>query len=284
MSQLRVSARTRAPDGASIDTEPKPGARFNPGRFSDALTQDFFPTGFGAGTRRGFESQALIEWLTKKHGEDKRSVDLAARLQTCKIGRRCQSLACPKCSAALQALSAATIGSFLSSHLDREKIVCVSVVPHDGEIPKGNLSADQHQRATRRWKDRLGRADVPWFLGATDWSFNQHQDERYEPAWQEHFYGFTVTDDPRKLKKRLLGQFSATDAIPRPVRVTTWDGDLTAIDYMLKPMFWRRIGTDEGSRFAKTLSGKRECRATDKQPLKSSEKRELLLHLDEIGI
>jgi hypothetical protein len=53
---------------------------------------------------------------------------------------------------------------------------------------------------------------------------------------------------------------------------------------MLKSDFRRRIGTDEGERFGKDGTGKRECRATDKQPLRSSQKHELLLHLDEIGL
>jgi hypothetical protein len=53
---------------------------------------------------------------------------------------------------------------------------------------------------------------------------------------------------------------------------------------MLKPEFWRRIGTDDAQRFDKTNSGQRSCRATDKQPLPSARKRELLLHLDQIGL
>jgi hypothetical protein len=39
-----------------------------------------------------------------------------------------------------------------------------------------------------------------------------------------------------------------------------------------------------GERFDKSNDGTRSCRATDKQPLRSSQKRELLLHLDAIGL
>jgi hypothetical protein len=158
------------------------------------------------------------------------------------------------------------------------------VVPTDGMTPKGKLSSGQHARSVRRWKDALARAGVTWFLGATDWSFNEHASGRYPPGWQEHFYGFTVTDDPAQLKKKLKDRFPPTDAIPRPVRVEAWDGDPAAIRYMLKPVFWRRIATDEGQRHDKDSAEKRECRATDKQPLKSSQKHELLMLLDEIGI
>ncbi len=72
--------------------------------------------------------------------------------------------------------------------------------------------------------------------------------------------------------------------IPRPVKVQEWDGKKRPIRYMLKPEFWRRIGTDDGERFDKANGEQRSCRATDKQPLRSSQKRELLLHLDQIGL
>jgi hypothetical protein len=162
--------------------------------------------------------------------------------------------------------------------------VCVSVVPADGIINSGQLSAAQHQRNTRRWKEALGRAGVTWFIGGSDWSFNEHQDDRYRRHIAHHFYGFTSTTDPDDLRKRLQAQFPKTDAIPRPVKVQSWDGDRKAIRYMIKANFRRRIGSDEGQRFNKANGKNRSCRATDKQPLRSSQKRELLSHLDQIGL
>jgi hypothetical protein len=86
------------------------------------------------------------------------------------------------------------------------------------------------------------------------------------------------------LKKRLQAQFPKTDAIPRPVKVQEWDGKKRPIRYMAKSKFWRRIGSDNGERFNNANGKNRSCRATDKQPLKSSQRRELLLHLDQIGL
>jgi hypothetical protein len=163
------------------------------------------------------------------------------------------------------------------------QIVAVSIVPADGITNPGQLSLAQHQRNVRRWKEALGRAGVPWFVGASDWSFNEHQDNRYQPHWAHHFYGFTATTDAAGLKKRLQAQFPKTDAIPRPVKVQPWDGKKKPIRYMLKFDFFRRIGSDDGQRFDKANGEHRSCRATDKQPLRSSQKRELLMHLDQIG-
>jgi hypothetical protein len=86
------------------------------------------------------------------------------------------------------------------------------------------------------------------------------------------------------LKRELRKLFPRTDVIPRPVTVKRWDGDSDAIRYALKPTFWRRIGVDNAKRFAKGKPRNRSCRATNKQRLRSRQKRELLLHLDKIGL
>jgi hypothetical protein len=262
----------------------KPQQDFNPGRFLNGLTEAHYPKGLSPSGHVIRKSIDLVDWLIKKHGDDDDAKDLADRLDNCEHKKRCWSAACPCCAYAAQTFTTEVALKFLTTHPDRAKIVCVSVVPSDGEIPAGQLNPNQHARNTRRWKEALGRAGVTWFLGATDWSFNEHVDGRYAASWQEHFYGFTVTDDPKKLRTSLKKQFPPTDAIPRPVQVKSWDGDKTAIDYMLKPVFKRRIGTDDGQRHDQESGGERECRATDKQPLRAEQKHELLMFLDQIGI
>ena len=63
-----------------------------------------------------------------------------------------------------------------------------------------------------------------------------------------------------------------------------WDGDKRALRYILKPNFWRRVATDDAEQFDKKAGITRSCRATDKQRLRSKQKKELLVHLDEIGM
>jgi hypothetical protein len=281
-SSDRPAVKARMLSSAAAGTSKK--EQFNPARFTSALEERYHPKGIGVGVELSLEKIELVDWLRKKHPADRTSMALADRLEACKTNKRCLSLACPKCSHAAQAFTTEVVTSFLATHPEREKIVCVSVVPTDGMVPKGKLTTDQHARNIRRWRDTLARVGVTWFLGATDWSFNEHASRRYPPTWQEHFYGFTVTDDPAQLKKGLKKQFPPTDAIPRPVRVEAWDGNKKAVRYMLKPVFWRRIATDEGQRHDKDSAEKRGCRATDKQPLRSAEKHELLMLLAEIGI
>jgi hypothetical protein len=172
---------------------------------------------------------------------------------------------------------------FLHRKAKTETVVFVTIVPADGIAGKGELEADQHQRNVRRWKEKLGRAGVTWFFGASDWSWNEDKAGRYAHHWSHHVCGFTSTSDPEELKKRLKQQFPNSTVSPKPVRLDVWDGDDRAIKYICKSKFLRRIGI-QGKRFNKGIGKHRACRATDKQPLRSAEKRELLLHLDQIGL
>jgi hypothetical protein len=222
--------------------------------------------------------------LRKKYKEDQRCLALADKLEGCKHNHRCKSPACPECDYAARQLLTTTIKKYLDDQVRAgNKIACVSIVPADGITNPGQLSPVQHEREVRRWKDQLGRAGVTWFIGGSDWSFNEHEDNRYPRHISHHFYGFTATTDLDDLKKRLQAQFPKSDAIPRPVKVQVWDGKKRPIRYMMKAKFYRRIGSDEGERFNKANGKHRSCKDTDKQPLRSSQKRDLLLHLDEIG-
>jgi hypothetical protein len=169
----------------------------------------------------------------------------------------------------------------LKIHPGGGELVCVTVAPFDGIAHPGHLSPANHERLARRCRERLDAAGVEWFVGAFDWSRNEHRDALYQPHWLEHFHGFTATTDRKALKQSLLKQFPATLAILRPVKVRPWDGKIEAIRYMVKPDFHRRIGVDTALRGHG--STERVCRDTDKQPLRASEKRELAPFLTRVG-
>ena len=255
----------------------------NPSKFADMLDKGMYATG-SKGEELKSEREDLVAWLRKKGKRSQACLDLADKLDPCRPKHRCQSAACPECVAAGQRLVAAATRQFLKAQANGGTIVCVTVVPADGMTKPGQLNKADHELAIRRWKGKLGKAGVTWFVGATDLSFNEHKQGKRKPRWSEHIYGITVTRDPKKLKKMLRGQFPKTNAIPRPVKVKEWDGDKKALRYILKPNFWRRIANDNGQRYNKKTGTTRLCRATDKQYLKSKQKRELLIHLDNIGI
>ena len=142
------------------------------------------------------------------------------------------------------------------------------------------------ERFIRRIKEKLGRAHVATFIGGVDWSLNESKEKKHKPYWCSHVHGLTVTNDAKALKGALKEQFPSSKTIPRPIKVEDWDGEPAALRYPMKPKPKRdrRISTDNGKRFNKKTGQRRKCRATDKQPLRSKDKLELLLHLDTIGI
>jgi hypothetical protein len=256
-------------------------ARFNPGQITGLLDEN----SYRRGRKAGAHDQRKERVVRLRRGKGQRAKALTDQLDGCRPKHRCLSPTCPECGAAANAASLKAIRSFLDNHHHHhgEQIVVVSVVPADGEIAPGELNAAQHARNIRRWKQALGRAGATWFIGATDWSYNTHVEHRYKSRWIEHFHGFTATHDVKDLKRKLRKQFPATDAIPRPVHVKQWDGNDDAIRYALKATFWRRIASDNGQRYSKH-GKRRKCRATDKQPLTRKQERQLLLHLDQLGL
>jgi len=247
------------------------------------LDKGMYATG-SKGDELKSEREDLVAWIRKKGKKSQACIDLADELDNCRPKHRCKSPACPECATAGQRLVAAATRQFLKAQANGDTIVCVTVVPADGIIKPGKLNKADHELAIRRWKEKLGKAGVTWFVGATDLSFNEHKQAKRKPRWSEHFFGITATSDPKKLKQSLKNVFPKTKAIPRPVKVKAWDGNKKALRYILKPNFWRRIANDYAQRHNKKTGTTRLCRATDKQYLKSKQKRELLVHLDNIGI
>lgn len=253
-----------------------PKKAFNPIRLSDMLVRFYDRDGEVQQMQ-----QERIRWLRKKC---KKYPAVADRLESCCAEEPNGSGGCLSCSHAAQAMIADAARRFLKKRKGDGTIVCVSVVPVDGIVKPGKLSAAGYNRAVRRWKERLGKAALTWFIGATDFSFNNHENDRYEPHWSVHFYGVTVTDDPKGLKRRLRKYFGKSDVIPVPVQVKVWDGKKKALRYILKPNFWARIGRDDVEHGSGANNGRRSSRDTDKQRLPSKRKRELLVLLDQVGI
>jgi hypothetical protein len=111
---------------------------------------------------------------------------------------------------------------------------------------------------------------------------NEHSKNK-QPCWHRHLHGVADSDDVEALKKALKEMFPKTGLVARPVQVEAWDRHAKWLRYCHQSVFKRRISI-LGQRHDKKTGKKRQCRDTDKQPLKSSQKLELLLHLDAIGL
>jgi hypothetical protein len=141
---------------------------------------------------------------------------------------------------------------------------------------------NNHDRFLRRTKDKIGRAGFPTLIGAVDWSFNEVKGKNRK-RWSRHLHGVIPDRISDADREALSKQFPKSLDVRKPVRVTPWDGDPKGLRYLVKPPTKRRISF-LGKRFDKESGKHRKCRDTDKQPLRSRDRLELLLHLDDMGI
>jgi hypothetical protein len=139
-----------------------------------------------------------------------------------------------------------------------------------------------HERFIRRTKDKIGRAGIRTLIGAVDWSFNEIKGKNRK-RWSRHIHGVIPERGTEADLEALKNQFPESRDVRKPVYVVPWDGEPKALRYLVKQPTKRRISF-MGKRFDKASGKHRKCRDTDKQPLRSRDRLELLLHLDDIGI
>jgi hypothetical protein len=226
----------------------------------------------------------LAGHLRRHAAHEPRAFGLAATVADCTIHRPCISGACPTCGEAAQHGFAAAVHRFVDEHRRRDTVVCAGIALWSLAVPRGGLAGLDLPAARRRVQARLTTAGIGWATGAWDYSFNEHETGRYEPFWLPHLHLILATDESTALRRGLRDAFVRTDAIPRPVKVQAWDGRENALLYLLKMKYDRRVGVDGAERFSPKTGEWRRCRATSQQRLRSAERLELLLHLDEIGL
>lgn len=257
---------------------------FNPSRLEDIVPESAYRTG-ETGKALVKERERLVVWLKSPRRKDQTGCNaLADRLDPCRPYARCRSAACPECSKAAQKHLAKALKGFLRYDTDfPAEFVCVSVIPADGVARPRDLHSLVPTLAIRRWREKLAKIDIPFFVGGIDVSFNEHKEGRYKRHWSVHFWGFTATTDIDQLKDDLKALFPKTDAILRPVKVKVWDGRAKALRYVLKTEFRRRIGVEK--RVAKNADGTpRASRGTVYDRIRSRHREQLLLYLDKNGL
>ena len=231
------------------------------------------------------KTRQLVKRLRRKKSATPSSIALAEKVEACSSVKRCRSPVCPVCARAAQKQFARLLHRFLRARerQGKKKIFVLSIVPSTATSKPGELLVARDKLAIRRTKHAMRKAGIRWFVGACDWSRNEHHDGKFPPHWALHVHGFTASFDGKELRRKLKKGFPKTDEISRPVNVKEWDRNRAAARYCLKPTFTRRISI-ESERFDRRCGKKTRCRNTDKQPLRSSEVRELFPHVNSLGI
>jgi hypothetical protein len=126
---------------------------------------------------------------------------------------------------------------------------------------------------------RLARSRLSFCVGGVDFSFNESRRGDFSPHWSPHIWFLTDKSNQARWEVRLRRYFVRSPAVPRPVKIQQWDGDLAAIGYSLKYEFRRRI-----SNVGRREQGARLCKVTNYDRLRSHERFELYSYLHKIGL
>jgi hypothetical protein len=163
---------------------------------------------------------------------------LANKIDRCRRGDRCGSLACPQCARAFQRAKAAaqeqvilesankfrpTSNSSKRSAESESKsakriLVMVTLIPLQLRYSPADLPNLDIAKRTRWLKDVLAKAGlVQMMVGSGDISWEHRHNKDY---YQLHWHLATWTKDPEKLQRRLLLLFPPKNKYDRPVVVT----------------------------------------------------------------
>jgi hypothetical protein len=211
--------------------------------------------------------------LLKKHNLSK----VGFLLARCAPRARCASGACPECGRALQRLFTKEAQRLLQPHDHYEAVSVVGRTHRRGaELNTLNISTFTAQLFKLL---REGGAGI--VMGGIDFSFNEYPTLNLHDRWAPQFW-LLVRSANRPHWERLIREFYRSNtAVPRPIKVKTWNGNIRAPGYALKTNFRRRISVS-GSRFARGHNS--VCRNTKPDRLRAHERVELYRYLHEIGL
>jgi hypothetical protein len=153
---------------------------------------------------------------------------LASKLNRCRRGDRCGSLACPECARAFQRAKAAAQRQLFQASASKtagghsgpanKVLVMATVIPLDLRYTPAKLIHLDIAKRTRWLKDILTNAGITQMIvGSADISWEHRRNKDY---YQLHWHLATWTKDPEKLQRRLLLLFPPKNKYERPVVVT----------------------------------------------------------------
>jgi len=181
-------------------------------------------------------------------------------------------------------LLASIAKKFVREHEDECFIAFVTIIPRNSFVRKGALHAFNLANFKRRVRDGFSKPSALWAVGSVDFSLNERQYGARELNWLPHVHLIVATYDIDELARDLRAAFPRSDHAPRPVMVKEWDGDARVFEYIFKANFSRRISIEKTQRFNKKTGKNRACRGTTYGRLRVSERIELALYLDAVGL
>lgn len=208
---------------------------------------------------------------------DTRVARVYRRLITCDDSDPCGLGVCAYCHSRIQHKFAQAVLGFAADH-ERLPLSAITIALPQFLIPANRLPSLDLERVFRSLRYYLKRAGIRLLLGVLEIDFVEHKEGRYAPGWLPQLHGLVASCDPAALSRRLHSILPRSDVVPRPKKITAWDGRVDWLLYCAKLHPKRRVGYDT-ERFDPRSGRSRHCRHTRAKPLRSPELRELVPYL-----
>ena len=217
-----------------------------------------------------------IAKFLRNRGEGSKHRLLASTVGACEPNSPCLSGACPACMRASQRWFVGTAPR--TFHPDDE-LLATSLVFEI--VEQGKLSAANVKRSIARVKRVFRKAGIGLAVGGLDISFNEERDSDDPGHWALQLMVLVSAKDRSVWEKTLRSAYPRTDLVPRPIFIQPFDGAPAGWAYEFKPNFVRRVSYSSERMVNGVL---RPCRNTSDQPLRVTERLELLPFLNDLGL
>jgi hypothetical protein len=236
------------------------------------------PTAAGAHNQR----RRLRKRLRRYELDFQGAHELAATLEACTADHRCASGGCPKDLRAAQRVIVSILGHHCKT-VDTKQLVALSIIFPAWRAPINELKSLCIANVRSKLIETLERsANFNWLALGMDVSLNDDKQKGLGIGWQLQWYGIASVEDHQSFAKAIRNFVFSSETVKRPVRVVACDGSPTALSYILKTNFVRRVAYWG---YGVTRSGQlRRCWRTRKVSLRAPEEVELRIWLDRIGI
>ena len=154
---------------------------------------------------------------------------IAEKLEYCSPNNRCYSAACPECGRALQRF-------FVSecTQLFIGRSVCVASIIDSKMSIRDELSQFSPSGLINRVRSILRRNGVSLAAGGIDFSYNQDGIGTFGSHWCAHLWLILLNRNRSLWEPALRKANPASEAVPRPIKIMTWDGRNEGLAYALK--------------------------------------------------
>lgn len=185
----------------------------------------------------------------RKYGR-KNARKLLRGLDACRPKRRCCNAACPKCNYAAQGVWAEMATDFMEGGIELDR--CVTIIAPGKILPDNTQGEAVVERFRGKLDAAFDAANVSIMIGGFDFDCSEFPAGEFSDHSQPHIHGLGLSAEFDPADAAIRERFPRRAPVYKPVEISSYDGRVNWLWYMLKIPNTRKIrrqgnGSDDGS-------------------------------------